>query len=407
MKRSLAVLLLAGTLFYHARSYAQSQGYTLDVVSWNIEFFGAPYNSGPSDKDLQRENVKKIMRYFDADIYGLTEVVDTMHLRRLRDSLGSNFEYAISPYSTSGNIGTNGWRQAQKLAFLYKKDIFTNVTTKGMMLNSPTASFNWANGRLPFLMTADATVNGITKKLNFILIHGKAGSTNEDYDRRLEGADELKDTLDTYFGTSNTLIIGDFNDALNRTISPGSGPVSSYQPIIMDSTDADHYKSITLPLALAGQTTMINYPNVIDNHVISNEVTPFYILNSAKIRTDVTVVVPNYVTAHNTSDHYPVFSQYSLSGNITSIPVVTPSEFGIRLFPVPTSGRIFLRATKTLRNLSGRILDLTGKTVSGFELNVLNEGITAEPTILSLPAGTYFMELNSGTLRTTIKFIIQ
>lgn len=64
------------------------------------------------------------MRYFDADIYGLVEIVDTMRLRRVRDSLGTNFEYIIAPYSTDGPIGTNGWRQSQKLAFLYKKDIF-------------------------------------------------------------------------------------------------------------------------------------------------------------------------------------------------------------------------------------------------------------------------------------------
>ena len=341
--KNFLTLLLACSLFC-VRSFSQSQGYTLDIVSWNLEFFGAPYASGPADKDLQRENTKKIMRYFDADLYGLVEIVDTMHLRRLRDSLGSNFEFIVSPYSTSGNIGTNGWRQAQKLAFLYKKDIFSNVSTRGMMLNSPSAVFNWANGRLPFLMKADATLNGVTKTLHFILIHGKAGSTNDDYARRLAGADELKDTLDAFFSSANVLIIGDFNDALNRTISSGSGPESSYQPIINDSTDADHYKSITLPLAVAGQTTMINFPNVIDNHVIANEVVPFYIIQSAKIRTDVTAVVPNYVTAHNTSDHYPVFSQYSLSGNITSLPGITPAEFGIRFFPVPSSGRIFLKA---------------------------------------------------------------
>ena len=274
------------------------------------------------------------MRYFDADIYGLVEIVDTMRLRRVRDSLGTNFEYIIAPYSTDGPIGTNGWRQSQKLAFLYKKDIFSNISTRGMMLNSPTAVSNWASGRMPFLLKADATINGITKTINFIVVHGKAGNTASDYNRRLAGVQELKDTLDAHFSTANVFILGDFNDALNASIYSGAS-VSSYTPLISDSTDSDHYKSITLPLGYAGQTSMINFPNVIDNHVISNEVVPFYVLNSAQIRTDVTAVVPDYVTAHNTSDHYPVFSKYSLAGIITGLPTVNPNEFGIRVSPNP------------------------------------------------------------------------
>ncbi|MBK6937702.1 MAG: hypothetical protein IPH18_13075 [Chitinophagaceae bacterium] len=149
MKRFvLSFLIISGIVFYNAT--AQSSLTTLDIVSWNLEFFGAPYNSGPNDKDLQELNAKKIMRYFDADIYGLAEIVDTTHLRKLRDSLGTNFEYIIAPYSTDGAIGTNGWRQSQKLAFLYKKNIFFNISTRGLMLNSSSAVSNWANGRVPF-----------------------------------------------------------------------------------------------------------------------------------------------------------------------------------------------------------------------------------------------------------------
>ena len=406
MKRLMAVLLIAGTVTA-STAYSQSQGYLLDVVCWNIEFFGADYNSGPPDKLLQRENTKRIMRYFDADIYGLSEIVDTVDLRILRDSLGSNYEYVISPNSSNGTIGTNGWRQAQKLAFLYKKDMFTNISTRSMLVGSSSAFTNWANGRLPFLMKVDATINGVTRTLHFIVIHGKAGSTNEDYNRRLGGAEELKDTLDAHFSNANILLIGDFNDALHRTISTGSGPESSYQPIVDDSTDADHYKSITLPLGVAGQTSMINFPNVIDNHVISNEVVPMYVINSAKVRTDVTAVVPNYVTAGNTSDHYPVFSQYSLSGNITSVPSVSPEEFGITLFPNPSEGPVYFRTNKTLRNLRLQVMEASGRRIAESQYPLLNAGSITEPTLPGLPAGVYLFEFSSGDRRSTIKVIVQ
>ncbi|MBL0304722.1 MAG: T9SS type A sorting domain-containing protein [Chitinophagaceae bacterium] len=405
MKKNLLFLFLVILVVTTEKLKAQSSTTTLDVVSWNLEFFGAPYNSGPPDKDLQEANAKKIMRYFDADIYGLVEIVDTVHLRKLRDSLGTNFEYIIAPYSTDGPIGTNGWRQSQKLAFLYKKDLFSNINTRGMMLNSPTAVSNWANGRLPFLMKADVTINGITKTVHFILIHGKAGSTASDYNRRLAGARELKDTLDASFSTANVMIIGDYNDALTQTISIGSGPQSSYQPIVADSTDADHYKSITLPLGQAGQTSMINFPNVVDNHAISNEVVAYYVLNSAQIRTDVTTVVPNYVTAHNTSDHYPVFSKYSLAGIITGLPVINPTEFGIRVSPNPFNQTVTITATKSLNNVQIRLINMQGQVISSQLYGMMPAGSSFQPSFPDISKGMYFLQVETKQYRTVIKLI--
>jgi endonuclease/exonuclease/phosphatase family metal-dependent hydrolase len=403
MKKIIPFLLLAVSLLQNGSIRAQSSTLTLDVISWNLEFFGAPFNSGPTDKDLQEANAKKLMRYFDADIYGLVEIVDTVHLRKLRDSLGTNFEYIIAPYSTDGAIGSNGWRQSQKLAFLYKKNIFSNITTRGMMLTSATAVSNWASGRVPFLFRADATINGITKTVNIIVLHGKAGTTTSDYTRRLAGAQELKDTLDASFSTANTFIIGDFNDAFNQTIAIGSGPQSSYQPIIMDSTDADHYKSITLPLANAGQTTMINFPNVIDNHVISNEMVPFYVLNSAKVRTDVTTVIPDYITAHNTSDHYPIFSQYSLAGIITGLPTVSQDMLGIKVFPNPYLQDINITAIKTLNNVQVRLLNMQGQVLNNLSYGIISTGSTIKPSFPAVPKGIYFLQVETKQLKTVIK----
>ena len=141
----------------------------------------------------------------------------------------------------------------------------------------PHCNVNWASGRFPYMFSATATINGTSRNMNFILLHGKAGDTQDDYLKRAGGCIELKDTLDAFFSTTNNYIIGDFNDALHLSIYTGAS-VSSYHAIVSDSTDTDHYRSITLPLGVAGQTSMINFPNVIDNHVISNEVTPIIFL---------------------------------------------------------------------------------------------------------------------------------
>lgn len=385
-------------------SRAQSGATTLDVVSWNLEFFGAPFNSGPPNKDVQEANAKKIMRYINADLYGLLEIVDTMRLRRLVDSLGNTeYGFIVAPYCTGNTTGTGAsWTSGQKQAFIYRKSIFSNITTRGIMRNSAPAYTNWASGRFPFMFSATATIDGVSKNVSFILLHGKAGSAQDDFNKRLAASQELKDTLDAQFSTANIYIIGDFNDALHTSIYSGSS-TSSYNSIVTDSTDADHYKSVTLPLGLAGQTSMINFPNVIDNHVISNEVNAFYVRGSARVQTDVTTVVPDYVTAHNTSDHYPVFSKYSLAGIITSVPAVTASELGIRISPNPFSSQLFITPTKTLTDVKMRLVNTEGQVIKTFSYSLLNVGATTSLSLSFLPKGIYFLHIETKQFRTTVK----
>jgi len=403
MKRTTLILLLATLVA--KQNVAQSSATTLDIVGWNIEWFGSSSN-GPSNDDLQEANVKALMSWMNADLYGLVEIVDTMRLRRVVDHLGNTeFGFVIAPYCSGNTSGTgNGWLLGQKQAFIYRKSVFTNVTTRGLMRNSSTAYTNWAAGRFPYMLSATATINGVSRNLNFILLHGKAGDTQDDYLKRASGAIELKDTLDAFFSNAGNLIIGDFNDALHTSIYLGAS-VSSYYSIVSDSTDSDHYKSITLPLGVAGQSSMINFPNVIDNHVISNEVTPYYIPGSARIKTDVTTVVPDYVSAHNTSDHYPVFSNYNLSGVVTGLPIVNPSEFGFVLFPNPTTGTIYLKATRTQRNITLRLMSADGKLLSIETINTIYAGMIMKPSIPELSRGLYFLEILSGQARTSIRLV--
>ena len=75
------------------------------------------------------------LRALNADIYGLVEIVDTTRLRRLTDSLGMQFDFVVSPFSSNNSTGTgNSWLNGQKLAFIYNTNIFTNVTSRGLII---------------------------------------------------------------------------------------------------------------------------------------------------------------------------------------------------------------------------------------------------------------------------------
>jgi endonuclease/exonuclease/phosphatase family metal-dependent hydrolase/methionine-rich copper-binding protein CopC len=291
---------------------------TLNLANWNIEWFGSTGN-GPADNNLQKDNAKKVMDAIGADAYGISEIVDVTLFGSLVSSLNGGYSYVIADYCSGGSsAGSCG--SAQKTAFVYKTSMFSNVSTRALLKTSTTANTNWSNGRLPMLVTADVTKNGETKTMNFIVIHAKAntGTTAEQIDayaRRKAGVQELKDTLDAQFPTANIILMGDYNDDLDRTIAPTTGDdtVSSYQPLVVDSTDANHYASLTLILSRAGLSSTATNPEMIDHVVISNELKASYVNASATIYTDIATLagITNYDAT--TSDHFPVLTRYVFS----------------------------------------------------------------------------------------------
>ncbi len=298
---------------------------TLDVVNWNIEWFGSSSN-GPTDKTIQNTNVKTILTNAGADIYGLTEIVSETALAALVAAM-PGYSYAISDYgSYADNSNDADYANGQKLAYVYKTAMFSNVSTQGLMrcteaVDCP-AHDAWASGRFPYLLSADVSVNGLTQKVNFVLIHAKAntGSTDAEkitaYNRRKTGADLLKTVLDAApYNLENVVILGDFNDALDKTIAPAPLTVTSYTSFVNDNTN---YSSVTLPLSLAGLKSTTGFNTVIDNVIISNEMATNYVANSAGILTDLASTITNY--ASTTSDHYPVQTRYLFTSG-TTLPI--------------------------------------------------------------------------------------
>ncbi len=403
MKKPL--LIIAVCILPFVSVFSQGSTNTLDVVSWNMEWFGSSTN-GPTDDNLQETNAGKILKWLDADLYGLVEIVDTMRLRRVVDYLGAGeFGFYVSPFCSLATSPSSGnWLPGQKLAFIYRKSVFSNVSARGLLTTSSSAYSNWASGRFPYMLSATVTINSVSKDINFIVIHGKAGSTQSDYTRRLAGAQELKDSFDLRFPTANIILIGDYNDALNTSIYTGAS-VSSYNPIVMDSTDADHYNSITLPLGEAGNSSMIDYPNVIDNHIISNEMEPYYIPGSVQIKTDVTSIVPDYVTAHNTSDHYPVISKYNLSSVVTAVSNLHEQPAFVHVLSNPFTSSINIVADKNLSNVSFSLIDINGRIITTQQLNNILKGSSIRLSVPDAKPGMYFFKLESKQARQVVKLI--
>ncbi|MEJ8818155.1 T9SS-dependent choice-of-anchor J family protein [Lacibacter sp. H407] len=301
---------------------------TLEVVNWNIEWFGSTGN-GPTNDPQQEQNVKTIFENLNADVYALTEIVSEERLAAVVAQM-PGYAYTISNYGSHSNTSVNpasALATAQKMAFIYKTDVLSNVSTTALLsqginsaadLSNPAYNY-WASGRFPYMLTADVTLNCVTKQVRFVLVHGKANTspTLESYNRRKRGADTLHYTLQQNYANDNIIILGDYNDDLDVTITAGiNPPVTSYS---IFTNDAANFTPVTLALSLAGKKSTVSYNDVIDHVTVSNELNGDYLPGSANILTDVTSLVSNY--GSTTSDHYPVFSRFRF--NNTTAPVVT------------------------------------------------------------------------------------
>ncbi|PSL33154.1 Ig-like domain-containing protein [Chitinophaga ginsengisoli] len=288
---------------------------SLKVVNWNIEWFGSPVQN-PANDSLQQANVTTILKKLDADIFALAEVVDTARFRAVANQM-PGYSYIISDFgSYADSIKDVDYTSAQKLAFLYKTSVIKGLSSYGVLRRggSSNAYYNWSSGRFPFLLEARAKLNNDSALIRFVLLHAKANTGTaadkiESWHRRKNGNLELKDSLDAQYPTANLVILGDFNDALDKTITTELAPdtTTSYIDFIDDST---HYKPLTLPLSLQGQQSTASFNTVIDNVLASDEMALSYLPGSARVRKEVEKLVNSY--SSTTTDHYPVQTNYNL-----------------------------------------------------------------------------------------------
>jgi uncharacterized protein len=289
---------------------------TLDVMSWNIAFFGSTLaNFGPADVQRQKENAKTVIQNSQADIIALQEISDDSLLLELAEELG----YALmcsDRFSYSFNEPDPTFPE-QKVCFIYNPAVVSVVSARAMFAemydaarsgeNTPLDAYPtgspssfWSSGRLPYMITVDATIGGITERIHLVNIHAKSGSAANDLRRRRFDVQALKDSLDRYYPNDNIILLGDYNDDVDVSIGGGASTYSVF-------VDAPDFKVVTATLSEAGMRSFITQDNVIDHIAISNELYDNHLAGTE------TLIIPftyiwNYLGT--TSDHLPVLTRF-------------------------------------------------------------------------------------------------
>jgi trimeric autotransporter adhesin len=355
-------------IIVNSNTFDQSK--TLDIVSYNIEWFGGI--NGPVNDSLQIENSIKLLKRINADVYGLTEIVDTSALLRLATSIGKDsdeYGYYVSKHASqvSNSIDTN-YMNAQKLAFIYRKSEIKPIKIEPLFYTTDQTSaayFNWASGRFPLLMNAEVTISGVRKEIIFILIHGKAQNSADAYSRRKNAAQSLYDYVTTQLKDKSVVILGDYNDDLDFTIGAvdlvgADWPASSYDKF---TNDTMQFLPATLALSLAKETSTVGYVDVIDHIIMTKNLQQNFINNSAQILDEFANSLPNYSTT--TSDHFPVKVRLRFESS-TNIEQVLEDEL-IYVYPNPSTG-FYLLETNGSAGIF-QIFDLNGRMLKSLELN--------------------------------------
>ncbi|WP_158859819.1 chitobiase/beta-hexosaminidase C-terminal domain-containing protein [Lunatibacter salilacus] len=308
---------------------------TFDVVNWNIEWFGSTESGqGPTNVDLQLENVRTIIANLDADVYAFQEITSLSKFNELAESL-PEYGMAVSPAASAGGEYAE---EAQKLTYLFKLATVDTIQTKALLTGVEPSMLTdypstpdrfWASGRLPFLMDIITTINGVRQNVTLVNLHtrsngGGESATNPRYAMRRYDVNVLKDSLDTYYGDVPLIILGDFNDDLDETVADQTAATvgTSETSFINYINDPERYVPITISLSNEGLRTFPSFENVIDHQIISDELEESWIVNSERI------VAPYDLIANfdnTTSDHLPVKSRFILKCDL-ELPQLIASE---------------------------------------------------------------------------------
>jgi Endonuclease/Exonuclease/phosphatase family len=274
---------------------------TLDIASWNLEWFGDT-SYGPTDEARQLRNVLDVIGGTDFDLWGLAEVVSTEQFESLLDQLpGYEGFLANDARVVGGPASYSDFENLeQKVGLLYKASIFT-VLGASVILAQDDQAFA---GRPPLEVKLRASLGGATQDMVVIVMHAKCCSDLDSYQRRVDASSALKAYLDATYPTQMVWVIGDWNDDLTTSIS--NGQPSPYQNFVADRT---RYTVETEPLSIAHVGSTVHYNSTIDHHMVTDEAAAAYVAGSVEVyRVD--AYVPSY--GLTTSDHYPVLSRYQL-----------------------------------------------------------------------------------------------
>jgi hypothetical protein len=290
--------------------------------------------------------------------------------------------------------------QSQKMGFIWKKATVNSVSS-GLAVNG--GSEAWANGRFPFRITIDASVGGATRRVHAFVIHAKATtSTNplNDYQRRTTDAETFYEYLNSFYGTDNVIVLGDFNDDVIRTVVDSTKP-SPYKVFVDDKA---RWNVLTKKLSEDGLNSYVGFSQSnLDHILVSNELSP------AVYRTK--LETPGaYLSSYTStvSDHVPVTTRIFLNNITVGVDGARENQSLVRIAPNPSSGSARIELVNEREGyVRLEIVNILGTSVATLQDGVMPAEIRLfDSGPLDLQSGLYNCRLTQQGVSTQIPLVI-
>lgn len=351
------MILLAGHGLYAQNFENLSFGTdsTLDIMTWNIEWFPKNINTTPA-------HVSSIIESLDPDIIAVQEIDSTEIFEAMINSM-PDYEYSIYSSYFMG------------LAYIYKTETITPQSIYEIY-----TEYDYWNifPRSPLVMEFTYKGMPFTILNNHLKCCGDGsidmGNTNDEEYRRYQATELLKTWLDDEKPDMNVIMLGDFNDML--TDEPSN---NVFQAFI---DDADNYEFTDMAIEEGNNDNWSypTWPSHLDHILISDEL--FDIHSSSGSGTS-TIFVDNAYSSYyhydeSVTDHRPVGIKlkpaYNTKQDVTERPV--------SLYPNPATDKIFIEGAK---NASICIINTSGQCVT----QIHSRSEKTEIDISALSPGVY------------------
>ncbi len=382
-------LLVAGVAPTFGQSIpTRGTGHTLEVATWNLEFFGDP-NQKPPDDERVLDKVEEVIRGAQIDLWALQEIREPSFFYRLLDSLGSDY---------AGQLGPDTYL---RLGFVYRTEVLQNVQPVQQILQTQSADFA---GRPPLRLDARVVLPDTSFEATFINVHMKARSDAASYEKRRRAAQALKTYIDVFLTSRAVVLLGDFNDELEQSIY--AGKPSPYQPLVADSLpspDPQYYFFPTLFPERSGAWTLCGWQSFIDHIAVTDELKPLYEPGSAAPFTELLSAIPGYCSV--VSDHLPVYARFRrpTSTDIEIDPLLHPH---LQVYPIPFDGELTVEVVGRIGEvLRLELFDLLGRKVTEKELLGFVSGPIHWEVGRGLAPGLYFLRITGETYQVTTKVV--
>ena len=279
----------------------------LDVGTWNLEWFGDPGN-GPRPEGRQLDQVWAVLDATEVDLWAVQEVVGPAHWGDLIEQLaGYDGVLATDPVVVDGvEYYSDFGGTEQKVGLIYPSGA-VSVDSARVILTDHDYAFA---GRPPVELHLTVGDSTPPYRLVVIVLHAKAGAGTDDRQRRAFASEALLAYLESRYPDVPVLVIGDFNDDIDTSIT---GDASPYQNFV----DSAGYAFPTASLSAAGASSTILYDDMIDHHLATDELAAHYVDASAQVLAANTYLM---AYAESTSDHLPVVARYAPPGGAVGPP---------------------------------------------------------------------------------------